>query len=244
MTTNMNYSKSALIVILYIIGVVGAIDVVDDNNKPRKSLRQRFRRLFNRSVNNNKDIATQRKLETGCYAKHQEGTSYPIGGIVSATITDTTSISAPTYTLGDDGQWIIVNDDSEPKSTTSNYECNSIWCGDQMYGPGEAGESLAWNKLGECDPTLAPPEQPLPPIWSEEGCPVTFNPQENDYEGGEVREIDGIVYKCAGSPQNMFCGMDGMFVLFIIIVYFVCVHNIMLVYVPHTFFPTNNFSTI
>lgn len=180
MTTNMNYSKSALIVILYIIGVAGTIDVVDNGNKPRKSLRQRFRRLFNRSVNNNKDIATQRKLETGCYAKHQKGTPYPIGGIVSATITDTTSISAPTYTLGDDGQWIIVNDDSEPKSTTSNYECKSIWCGDQMYGPGEAGESLAWNKLGECDPTLAILEQPLPPIWIEEGCPVTFNPQENE----------------------------------------------------------------
>ena len=90
-----------------------------------------------------------------------------------------------------------------------------------MYGPGEAGESLAWNKLGECDPTLAPPEQPLPPIWSEEGCPVTFNPQENDYEGDEVREIDGIVYKCAASPQNMFCGMDGMFVIiYYYIVYF------------------------
>ena len=182
-------SKSALVVI-YLIGVASALDHVVD-------------------------IATQRNLEVGgCYATYQEGVSYPIGGIVSVTITDTSSISAPTYTMGDDGQWIIVNDDSEPTTTTYNYECNSIRCGDALYGPGETGESLAWKKLGECDVTLPTiTDQPLPPIWSETGCPLPFDPQENDYEGGEIREVDGIVYKCAASPQNMFCGMDGMYCL-------------------------------
>ena len=38
-----------------------------------------------------------------------------------------------------------------------------------------------------------------------------FDDDEEDYEGGELREHGGVVYQCAASPQNSFCSMDGKF---------------------------------
>jgi hypothetical protein len=105
----------------------------------------------------------------------------------------------------DTGLWDI----DDPTKTTYNYKCNSIRCGDAMYGPGESGESLAWEKMEECNADLPMQEAPLPELWDEVYCPQAFDDDEEDYEGGELREDDAMVYQCAASPQNAFCSMDG-----------------------------------
>ena len=82
---------------------------------------------------------------------------------------DKQAILYPTYTRDPDtGAWIMDVDDTPETFTYYNYECieNSIRCGDAGYGIGEAGESLAWKRVGECDPNVNPPEIECK-IWDE-----------------------------------------------------------------------------
>jgi len=152
-----------------------------------------------------------RNLATGCYDSYVTGPSYLPGSFVSAKVGDKQAISYPTYTRDPDtGAWVMDVVDTPETFTYYNYQCieNSIRCGDVGYGIGEAGESLAWKRVGECDPTVDPPEIECD-LWDEIGCPVLFDSKKAKYEGGEIVEFEGRVYQCAAAPQNMFCSMDG-----------------------------------
>ena len=156
-------------------------------------------------------LSSTRNLAIGCYDKYVAGPSYLPGSFVSAKVGDEQAISYPTYTRDPDtGAWVMDVDDTPETFTYYNYECieNSIRCGDAGYGIGEAGESLAWKRVGECDPTVDPPEVKCD-IWDEIGCPVSFDAEKDEYGGGEIVEFEGRVYQCAAAPQNMFCSMDG-----------------------------------
>jgi len=156
-------------------------------------------------------LSSTRNLATGCYDTYVAGPSYLPGSFVSAKVGDEQAISYPTYTRDPDtGAWVMDVDDTPETFTYYNYECieNSIRCGDAGYGIGEAGESLAWKRVGECDPTVDPPEVKCD-IWDEIGCPVSFDAEKDEYDGGAIVEFEGRVYQCAAAPQNMFCSMDG-----------------------------------
>ena len=166
------------------------------------------------TITNNETYETSssslsRNLATGCYDSYVTGISYLPGSFGSARVGDRQAISYPTYTRDPDtGAWVRVN---TPETFTHyNYQCidNSIWCGAVGYGIGEAGESLAWKRVGECDPAVNPPEIECD-LWDEIGCPASFDSNKVKYEGGEIVEFEGRVYQCAAAPQNRFCSMDG-----------------------------------
>ena len=156
--------------------------------------------------------SSSRKLATvGCYErKYVSGISYGPGTLVSAKVSDAL-ISYPTWTRDPvSGAWVSANVDTTSETYTYyNYKCNddTIWCGSSGYGPNEAGESLAWTKLEECNPSLEPPEEDCPLFVL--GCPITFDDTIDKYDGGEIVEYDGRVYQCAAAPQDVFCSMDG-----------------------------------
>ena len=214
-------SALALSIVVGSSGAAAAIDVnqsstTRNNNKAKakSSLRGRIRNLFQKKTNANNNAVVdvvsqqQRQLSVGCYETYVEGLSYAIDAHVSLAVSDSIY---PKYVLNEDtGLWDI----DDPTKSTHNYKCNSIRCGDPMYGPGESGESLAWIKVEECDANLPTPEAPLLELWDDVYCPQAFDDDEEDYEGGELREHGGIVYQCAASPQNSFCSMDGKYDMF------------------------------
>ena len=67
-------------------------------------------------------------------------------------------------------------------------------------------------------------EAPELDLWDDIYCPETFDPSEDiDYDGGEVRMHDGIVYRCAFAPQNMFCSMEGEYNIYEYVCMYVCI---------------------
>ena len=120
------------------------------------------------------------------------------------------------------GLWVDTNSED---TTTHNYKCISVnRCGDTGFGPGEVGESLAWEKVEECNPNEPMQEAPEVDLWDDIYCPKTFDPSEDVYDGGEVRMFDGIVYRCAAAPQNIFCSMEGEYNIYMsIYVYYMCI---------------------
>ena len=223
----------ALALSLPVIAKAAAVDVdLPSNTEPSSSsssLRGRLSRFLtgnnkktpdadgtNTIINNETHESSSsssllpRNLATGCYDTYVSGPSYLPGSLVSAKVKDKQAILYPTYTRDPDtGAWIMDVDDTPETFTYYNYECieNSIRCGDAGYGIGEAGESLAWKQVGECDPNVNPPEIECD-LWDEIGCPVSFD-KKDEYDGGEIVEFEGRVYQCAAAPQNMFCSMDG-----------------------------------
>jgi len=147
-----------------------------------------------------------RVLQTsvGCYKSYEE-TPYTIDSYVSAAVSDS---AFPNYVLDEEtGLWVDTNSED---TTTHNYKCISVnRCGDTGFGPGEVGESLAWEKVEECNPNEPMQEDPELDLWDDIYCPKTFDSSEDVYDGGEVRMFDGIVYRCAAAPQNIFCSMEG-----------------------------------
>ena len=83
---------------------------------------------------------------------------------------------------------------------------------------------MAWEKVEECNPTEPMQEAPELDLWDDIYCPETFDPSEDiDYDGGEVRMHDGIVYRCAFAPQNMFCSMEGEYNIYEYVCMYVCI---------------------
>ena len=201
--------KSCVLALSIVVGSSGSATVDDVVNQSTSSLRGRIRNLLEgATINNNAVVSSthqQRQLSVGCYETYVEGQSYAINAYVSLAVSDS---NFPKYVLNEDTElWEL--DDESTTTTTYNYKCNSLRCGDAMYGPGESGESLAWTKVEECDADLPTPEAPLLDLWDDVYCPQAFDDNEEDYEGGELREHGGVVYQCAASPQNSFCSMDG-----------------------------------
>ena len=199
--------KSCALALSIVVGCSGAatVDDVVNQSSTKSSLRGRIRNLLEgATLNTNNAVSTttthqQRTLSEvgGCYEPYQEGLSYAIDAYVSRA-----------------DLWVLNNEiEDDLATTTYNYKCNSLFCGDQGYGPGESGESLAWTKVEECDANLPTKDAPLLELWDEVYCPQAFDDNEEDYEGGELRELGGVVYQCAASPQNSFCSMEGKFVL-------------------------------
>jgi len=137
--------KSCALALSIVVGSSSAatVDDVDNQSSAKSSLRGRIRNLLEgASLNNNAVVSSthqQRKLSVGCYETYVEGQSYAINAYVSYVVTDS---NFPKYVLNEDtGLWEL--DDESAATTRYNYKCNSIRCGDAMYGPGESGESLA-----------------------------------------------------------------------------------------------------
>jgi len=208
--------KSFALALSIVVGSSGAatVDDVVNQSSTKSSLRGRIRNLLEGATlnNNNAVVSTtthqHRTLSVGCYETYVEGQSYAIDAYVSSAVSDD-SETYPKYVLNPEtGLWDI-DDGSNATKTSYNYKCNSLFCGDQGYGPGESGESLAWTKVEECDANLSTQDAPLLDLWDDVYCPQAFDDNEEDYEGGELRELGGVVYQCAASPQNSFCSMDG-----------------------------------
>ena len=162
-----------------------------------------------------------RVLQTsiGCYKSYEEKI-YTIDSYVSAAVSDS---AFPNYVLDEEtGLWVDTNSED---TTTHNYKCISVnRCGDTGFGPGETGESLAWEKIEECNPTEPMQEDPEVDLWDDIYCPKTFDSSEDIYDGGEVRMFDGLVYRCAAAPQNIFCSMEGEYNIYMsIYVYYMCI---------------------
>eukprot|EP00578_Thalassiosira_sp_NH16_P012582 CAMPEP_0181104086 /NCGR_PEP_ID=MMETSP1071-20121207/15229_1 /TAXON_ID=35127 /ORGANISM="Thalassiosira sp., Strain NH16" /LENGTH=546 /DNA_ID=CAMNT_0023187239 /DNA_START=243 /DNA_END=1879 /DNA_ORIENTATION=+ len=155
---------------------------------------------------------TSRKLAVGCYGTtYVSGTSYGPGSFVSVKVSSAQIASYPNWIRDPvTGGWIADVDTKPVRFAYYNYKCNddTIWCGSAGYGPNEAGESLAWTKLDECDPNLAPPKEECP-LWPKVGCPIPFDNAKDKYDGGEIVAHEGRVYQCAAAPQNVFCSMEG-----------------------------------
>ena len=176
------------------------------------------------------------QTSVGCYKPHEVGTPYIIDSYVSAAVSDS---AFPNYEMDSEtGQWVDTNSED---TTTYNYKCISInRCGDQGYGPGEAGESLAWEKIEECNPTEPMQEAPELDLWDDIYCPKTFDSSEDIYDGGEVRMFDGVVYRCAAAPQNIFCSMEGeyneLMIICVLYVHTYITHLSYLMHIMHIYF--------
>ena len=129
----------------------------------------------------------------GCYGPWKRGTEYVSGDIVSAVV----SLNATAGT-----------------TQTKNFKCIS---GSQSslshcpsYDPSNSQQaSAAWSDQGVCSgPLVAPPPTPEPTAasWSGKGCPEQWVDGAS-YEGGELAELNGLVYKCSTTPSvNTWCG--------------------------------------
>eukprot|EP00804_Cyclotella_cryptica_P027202 CCRYP_017186-RA/>CCRYP_017186-RA protein AED:0.06 eAED:0.06 QI:222/0.5/0.33/1/0.5/0.33/3/309/676 len=99
-------------------------------------------------------------------------------------------------------------------SVKKNFECNS---GSQPalshcpnYDPSNAIQAAAaWIDLGECTGTAAAPtpsNKPTYAKWTGSGCPAAWV-DGFAYEGGDLAEVNGNVYKCSTTPfVNAWCG--------------------------------------
>ncbi|KAL3790572.1 hypothetical protein HJC23_008778 [Cyclotella cryptica] len=129
----------------------------------------------------------------GCYPTWTSGSAYSTGSLVSATR--------------------IVNA-TAGTSVKKNFECTS---GSQPalshcpnYDPSNAIQAAAaWKDLGECTGTAAAPtpsNKPTYAKWTGSGCPATWV-DGFAYEGGDLAEVNGNVYKCSTTPfVNAWCG--------------------------------------
>ncbi|KAL3783692.1 hypothetical protein HJC23_000101, partial [Cyclotella cryptica] len=129
----------------------------------------------------------------GCYPTWTSGSAYSSGSLVSATR--------------------VVNA-TAGTSVKKNFECNS---GSQPalshcpnYDPSNAIQAAAaWIDLGECTGTAAAPtpsNKPTYAKWTGSGCPAAWV-DGFAYEGGDLAEVNGNVYKCSTTPfVNAWCG--------------------------------------
>jgi hypothetical protein len=139
----------------------------------------------------------------GCYPAWQQGGSYVTGSLVSATITVTTpsTTSAAATTT-----YIKKNF----KCTTGSLINGSPWnthC--PVYDPSTI--SAEWSDQGECSGTAAivtpsPTNKPTYAQWTGAGCPDAWV-SGHDYEGNELAEVDGVVYRCSNAlAVAQWCG--------------------------------------
>ena len=158
------------------------------------------------------------QTSVGCYKPYGE-TIYTIDSYVSAAVSDS---AFPNYEMDEEtGLWVDTNSED---TTTYNYKCISVnRCGDTGFGPGEVGESLAWEKVEECNPNEPMQEAPELDLWDDIYCPKTFDSSEDIYDGDEVRMFDGVVYRCAAAPQNIFCSMEGEYNIYMSNLYYMCI---------------------
>ncbi|KAL7507343.1 hypothetical protein ACHAXN_008493 [Cyclotella atomus] len=129
----------------------------------------------------------------GCYSLWKQGTDYFSGYIISAVV----PLNATAGT-----------------TQTKNFKCIS---GSQSslshcpsYDPSNSQQaSAAWSDQGVCSgPLVAPPPTPQPTgaSWYGKGCPEEWVDGAS-YEGGELAEVNGFVYKCSTAPSvNTWCG--------------------------------------
>ncbi|KAL7511485.1 hypothetical protein ACHAXN_008773, partial [Cyclotella atomus] len=132
-------------------------------------------------------------LGIGCYSAWRQGAEYVSGDIVSAVV----PLNATAGT-----------------TQTKNFKCIS---GSQpslshcpSYDPSNSQQaSAAWSDKGVCSgPLITPPPTPKPTAarWSGKGCPKEWVDGAS-YEGGEIAEVNGLVYKCStAQASNTWCG--------------------------------------
>ena len=138
----------------------------------------------------------------GCYPTWRSGGEYSSGSYVSATVTKTTTASDGTETT---------------TSETKNFKCTS---GSQpslshcpTYDPAGINSGGAWSDQGTCSGTQAvsspaPTSKPTHAAWAGAGCPKAWA-AGTSYEGGELAEVDGVVYQCSTAQAvNLWCGQS------------------------------------
>ena len=143
----------------------------------------------------------------GCYPTWRSGGDYSSGSFVSATVTTETTASDGTVTT---------------KSKTKNFKCTS---GSQpslshcpTYDPAGINSGITWSDEGKCSGTQplvtpAPTPKPTHAAWAGTGCPKAWV-SGGSYEGGELVEVDGVVYQCSTAQAvntlsveaNTWCG--------------------------------------
>jgi len=140
----------------------------------------------------------------GCAPTWVSGGNYSTGSFVSATLTSITTDTEGVETV---------------TSVTKNFECISGVTSESTtshcpnYDPSNAAQaSVSWNDLGECSastPFVSTVPAPSPiSTWNADngGCPDTWV-EDTPYKGGDIAELDGIVYKCSPTPFiNLWCG--------------------------------------
>ncbi len=130
---------------------------------------------------------------SGCYPTWSSGSAYSSGSRVSAT----TTVDAKTG-----------------MTAKKNFECTSgsepalSHC--PNYDPSnEFLAAVAWKDLGVCTgmaTAATPTNKPTHTKWTGSGCPDPWV-AGSSYEGGEIAEVDGNVYKCSTTPfVNFWCG--------------------------------------
>ncbi|KAL7502270.1 hypothetical protein ACHAXN_000843, partial [Cyclotella atomus] len=97
---------------------------------------------------------------------------------------------------------------------TKNFKCTSGSQSSLSHCPSHDPSniqqaSVAWSDQGVCSgPLIAPPPTPEPTAlrWSGKGCPEEWVDGAT-YEGGELAEVNGLVYKCSTAhAANTWCG--------------------------------------
>ena len=129
----------------------------------------------------------------GCYPVWSPGLAYSSGSLVSA---------------------IRVLNTTAGMTVKKNFECTSgslpVLSHCPNYDPSnEVQAAAAWKDLGECTGTAAmpvPTNKPTYAKWTGSGCPTSWVAGRS-YEGGDLAEVDGNVYKCSTAPfVNYWCG--------------------------------------
>ena len=93
------------------------------------------------------------------------------------------------------------------------YQCKvypySGSCGQQGFEPGESSSSwsVAWDRLGSCEGTIAPTSSPNYNLNVVGGCPGEYT-KEGVYDEGDMVSLNGIVYKCNPFPFSAWCSHD------------------------------------
>jgi hypothetical protein len=134
-------------------------------------------------------------LGGGCYSSWRQGSDYVSGDIVSAVV----PLNATAGT-----------------TQTKNFKCTSgsmpslSHC--PNYDPAGTGSTAAWSDQGVCSGALvtpAPTNKPTAARWTGTGCPDEWK-EGTTYEGGDIAELDGLVYKCSEAQAvSTWCGQSG-----------------------------------
>ena len=147
-------------------------------------------------------VTATKASAAGCYPSWTSGGAYSSGSLVSATRTYTTTNS--------DGDTVTTSVKKNFKCTVGSQPSLSL-C--PQIDPSNTAFDY-WSDEGECSGTAPAPATSAPTTpptfsrWEGTGCPDAWT-SGKEYEGGDLAEVDGVVYKCSSAQfVSAWCGQE------------------------------------